>query len=305
MATIEQISDLFEVMLDAKLQGINDKLDHNIRNWEDLNKKQIILENVTSGLMNEVNDLRSTVNDLKQDQLSNKLVIRGIPDVEDSVSQLQDMVWQVFNLMKLSKVQLGDIKVLRLGKQKQEVDPTEISSRPIEVILANQEIRDKIIEARALMRKEKGVIDASQIQIGECVAGDETDLVYVDEKMTQEKAIIFSTARKKLLKEGLFKFVWFKRGDVWCKNEEIKSLKKIRSLHDVEKLASEATALKKAHKDLQPKAQAPPSVELSTQAKEIQKKPSSTQRMVYKRKAKPEVVQPSKFQKNNVEEMQS
>lgn len=165
-----------------------------------------------SGLCEEVYILKQTVNDLQQAALINDIVIRNVPEVENTADDLLTLTQLI--LTKTNCVTpISICSVQRIGRKKDPNDnPTgKSASRPILLTLSTKKEKEDIMAA-----KKKAHINCGEIQLGDESIGPINQVIYFDEHLTKRNSDLHFNARQ-LRKRKLVKHVWVRNGQVFIR----------------------------------------------------------------------------------------
>lgn len=213
-----------EKKLDDKLKKL-DILDVVLEKFDEVKKKQDVLEQKcinleasTSALREEVNNLNATVNELKQSQCSDKVIVRGIPEVESTDLELVSLVESIFNALNIDDNNLNTKTVHRIGKLSS--DKKVVPKRPIEVQLSSPE------QVQLIVKAKKSELSCKNIVFRNKAVGKESDKVYIEQKLTPYNSYLFYVARS-LKKQGVVKYSWTDNGRVLIRVSENAKIQRI------------------------------------------------------------------------------
>lgn len=179
----------------------------------------VVEENVE--LKGEIKTLHIQMNEVRQQALSRNMLIRGMPEAETSPAELLELVVKCINkveaILEPHEIQF----VTRIGRK------LEGKTRPILVTFSMQHVRDHVIAL-----KKKRAIKLSEISINLTESPD--SVIFFDEHLTAENAVMFSMARK--LRPMGAEYVWLKRGQILVKLKHDGPTKRVRCAADVTEL---------------------------------------------------------------------
>lgn len=183
--------------------------------------ESVVTENVE--LRSEIKILHVQLNEVRQHGLSQNMLIRGVPETELNDTQLRELTLKCINLVECLVDPSELLHVTRIGRK------IDGKNRPILVKFYSEYLRDNVIALKKKRRIKISEISQQSIQLE-----SPDDLVYFDEHITRENAVLFGLARK-LYPMGA-KFVWLKRGRIFVRLEENGPVKLVRCASDVSKI---------------------------------------------------------------------
>lgn len=221
---MDQMDERIE-RIDEEIFSINTKFDAVNERQEKLETRQNNLITVTGGLINHLNQLQNSVHELQQHQLANKIIIRGIPEIEET---RQDSIQIVQSIFDAISIDVSALTAVRIGK----IDENEETpaARPIEVELRDEESKKLLIRKK---REEKNRnLTCADITYKEEALGSAEEVIYIDEKITQNLSKLYASTRK-LKREGVIKATWVRNGSLFVRETEKGPFKKILSDDDL------------------------------------------------------------------------
>lgn len=190
------------------------------RKHETVSLKCRLLERKTKRLEEDVITLKSHLNQLEQKNLSRNLLFNEVPVLEKSNAELYELVQGIIEGMGLNQNEIVLKKVVRFkGK---------LSKPPILVELADEDMKNKVVQARRTKKKLK----ANEFSFKGKALGDEKNLIYVDEHLTKYNAMLAKKARN-LRNSGCVKHAWVKEGVVLIKENEGEKEPVVRVVNEV------------------------------------------------------------------------
>lgn len=170
------------------------------------------LEQKHQMVCSEVVKLKSKVNELEQSTLNCDLIIRGVPEVEQSADDLYTIVQLI--LQKLNIPPTFNIStVQRLGKPREQ--NRSAGSRYILLQLSQKNEKDNILAA-----KKKIKITCDQLILdNDRPVGSGKQIIYFDERLTKTTSELFYAARL-LRKDRIIKHAWVRNGIVHIRKED-------------------------------------------------------------------------------------
>lgn len=172
------------------------------------------------------------INQLKQENLSRNLIIKGVPELETDNAHLKTMVGTIFAKLRFN-FPMTYIDCYRIGKKK------ENTCRPIVVAVFNVGLKNVIVRDKRSMK-----LSCSNFSNDGVLWGSADQMIYIDEHLTKENHLLFMLSRK--LKQYYFKFVWTRNGRVFVRFNEKTETILIDSVGKVNKLLMEAEAYEKS-----------------------------------------------------------
>lgn len=177
------------------------------------------LEEKTSGNSEEISKLKGNLNNVKPQQLSANVIVRGIPEVESATVSLLNIVYDVLALLGYDGQHVVK-SVRRIGKHNNN------QPKPIQVSVIDSDTREEIIK-----RKRKREIKLSEILLTD--NANANNLVYIDEQLTPYTAELLRKA-KAVKKELELKYVWTKNGVVHLKKNDESEVAVVRNEIELE-----------------------------------------------------------------------
>lgn len=172
-------------------------------------------------MCDEINKLKTSINDLEQAQLANSINIRGIAEVEDNAVDLKDAIVQLFQAVSNDINSFHVLKVQRIGKSR------EGFTRPILVQLSLKTIKDILFESA-----KNAPLDCSLISHKSLPWGTKENQIFLGHHLTREKSTLFYEARK-LRKAGTVKHAWVKDGQILIKKDDTSKPIYLKRLDDI------------------------------------------------------------------------
>lgn len=170
--------------------------------------------------------LKSEVSDIAQQNLSSNVIINGVPEIETTDSELDQLVQNVFSGLNLAtSAEVVDNK--RLGKKSD--DPNV--KRSILVKLGNSSLKTAVIKAkRGTKDFNCGLINFKNKKLGSA-----NEQIYINEQLSPYKAYLYSEVRK-LKKSGTVKYAWINNGTVLVREKDKGRVQQISHEGDLVKL---------------------------------------------------------------------
>lgn len=205
MKTIDDVFaalQIINVQAEERHNSLVAKLDQITTKINNLEVRVSKIESADSQKSNDLLAIKSDLNSLRQLNLSEELLIKGVPELERETSdEIKCVVQQI-----LEKLGIFDISLItfnrRIGK------PQAIRSRSILIGVPDNELRQKI-----LVTKRKTSIRLEQLIVRNKCLGDKNKIVYIDENLTPMNHHLLKLARD-LKKQNLVKYVWVKNGRI-------------------------------------------------------------------------------------------
>lgn len=245
----EMFKKVVEYMEDKIMKRIDDskrdlvdqltsKFDDFARKQEEIEHRQGVLEEITSEVTTELVDMRKEVSNLQQKQLSDTILIKGIPEVEKDLDDLQGLVNSVFSALKVNDSVIGAFKAFRFGKKEKKEKDGKVTKliRPIEVQLSTKQIKNIVMKAKKT--EEFLDLNCSKINHNGVPLGKAEEKVYLDQKLTSTYASLYASARA-LRKDGKLKHVWISDGDILVRKGDNTRYIKIESEEQLKMLEKE------------------------------------------------------------------
>lgn len=170
----------------------------------------------------KVKQLTVKIVDLQQKSLECNIIIRNIPEIEQSEDDLCAIVHLL--IQKLALNIMPNIScVRRIGKK----GDTQITHRPILLQVTHKDEKIKLLTA-----KKKIKITCDQLLYQDKSVGTINDIIYFDEHLTKDVAQLYFTART-LRKRQLIKYVFIRNGTLFVKRSEKSPIVKITDLEEL------------------------------------------------------------------------
>ncbi|CAG9583192.1 unnamed protein product [Danaus chrysippus] len=175
-----------------------------------------------SGLLREMAQLKSELNDRDQACLTNDVEITGITErAGESLPHILDLV---SNKIGVQLDERDVVYVERSGPRPAYAENSERPRpRPIVVRLARRAIRDQLLRAARVRRGA----DSSGFEIDK-----EPRRFYINERLTKPNRLLFHKAREDGRKNG-WRYIWTREGRIYARRNKETSAHRIRSQDDL------------------------------------------------------------------------
>lgn len=207
----------------AKIEGTSNEVGELRKELASLQHKfgSVVMETVA--LKKELLSVKAELNDLRQDNLSSNIIIKGLCEVDQTHVELKSLVSQVF---KKIEPQCEDDHILDIYRMGKRIDG---KIRPVLVKLTSRLVRNHLLQV-----KKKTIVHVNSILQNNEPITQGQEVVYMEEHLTRENADIFAQARR-LKSEGA-QFVWLKNGRILVRLSEGEAPIRIQRIEDVRKL---------------------------------------------------------------------
>lgn len=207
----EKLGKLWEKLchVDSQSNVMNDYLKDLKFEMQTMDSRIKKCEDIYCNLIDEVNSLRTTVNDLQQAALNCNLIIRNVGEIEKNEIDLLTVTQLIIGKMNIS-VPVNITAVKRLGRK---VDGQN-KSRQILVSLHTPEEKDRLMVA-----KKRTAIKASDVKFESVSVGKYNEIIYFDEQLTKQTADLYYATRQ-LRKRQVIKHTWVRQGKVYVRKRD-------------------------------------------------------------------------------------
>lgn len=180
-------------------------------------------ESNNAEIRSEVDQLKQTINTLRQDKILSDIIIHGVPECEQNESDLFALINSIMQEMKYDKP-YTITAAHRIGRSHEDDKQKE---RSIVVQFANKQEKYDVLTC-----KKKVKVTCNQIQLNSSPVGTEDQVIYFDERLTKTTAELYHAARL-LRKKKLVKYAWIRFGALYIKKSD--DTEAIR-IHDIQQL---------------------------------------------------------------------
>lgn len=175
-----------------------------------------------------IKDLEAEVNQLKQEKLSNNMIIQGIVERGENENDLKLLINKIL-LMLTGDVSTNDMVFFcRLGTHRNG------STRSILIKFKLEEIKARVLKQKKKISLNCAMFDGPESSNDQSKWGAATDLIYFGDHMTPASKKMFNEA-KKLRTENQVKFVWTTNGTTYVRGDEGQPAQRIYSETDLER----------------------------------------------------------------------
>lgn len=205
--------------LTKSVNFMSEKMDEVLKENKELRIAVKEMDKENKEIKLKVSQLETRLNDIEQEKMGNRIVVKGIPRQNKEITPMQILkkVTAAINVRLEDK----DVKECYIKNNTRE------SEKQIMMVkLTNEEIKNVIIEKKKQARN----IRASQCNLH---GGEGT--IYIEEQLTDHNSRIFFAARQ-LKKEAGYKYVWVSAGKILVRKKEGDRIKQITSDKDVEEI---------------------------------------------------------------------
>lgn len=206
-----KLSAFFE-KLDKRMESIEVKLESRLSNVEsqctDLYRKSKKHENNHMKITNEISNLKSAIDVLEQDKLTNNILLKGVPEIEKGDETLKDMILCILRRLDESFKMYHAIDMRRIGNK------TSNRSRLVLVRLSCVETKLRVMQNLSSKNLNCSVFSTDGV-----AWGSENEKIFVSDHLTKNMSTLFYKARQ-LKKKRLIMFAWTKLGKVYVKKNE-------------------------------------------------------------------------------------
>lgn len=177
-------------------------------------------------LLEQINTMKITVNDLQQSALDCDVIVRNVREIEgneDELLTIAQLILQKINVSVLPHI----AAIKRLGRK---IDGNN-KSRPILLTFNSIDEKNSVMAA-----KRKMAIKCSDVQLENVAVGSGNEFIYFDEHLTKHTADLYYAARQ-LRKRQLIKYVWIRRGKLYAKRRDGDQPTRITDMLKINELA--------------------------------------------------------------------
>lgn len=178
-----------------------------------------------------ISQFQTTLSVLEQSSLINEIEVHGVP--EQNAENLTHILLTMSQKLNVD-LQETDIDVISRAGPKPKPGTDSAKLRPIVVKLTRKAKRDELLKAAKLRKNltSENIVTAAPSKI------------YLNERVTKEKRLLFRDARAKARANG-FRFCWLRNGNIYVRKSESGpnghfAAIRIQSNEDLDKLGSSA-----------------------------------------------------------------
>lgn len=188
--------------------------------------RDLILSTVTEvikqhGLYDDVSVVQKDVNSLKQKNMTNDIIVTGIPEQENEI-----LLQSINKILSKHEITLKDSEVKKIYRLRNK---NTLLNSPILVELKNDSMKSIILQKQKLYGPV--LLD----ELDESFVGPNLRKIYFKDRLTRENLILLRESRNYARMNG-FKYVWVQDGTILMKYSENSRPIKISSRKDFENL---------------------------------------------------------------------
>lgn len=197
------------------LDDLSAKMDMIVMKQGELDTRCSVLEDITNKLRSDVITLKSEISAMKQGECSNKIIVRGIPELDDPDADAQ----LTSSLLAALEVPIEDANpshIHRLGKVTERN-----GGRPMEIHFLDTKQAQTVLNAKKKIRPNCSIVRYKEKPIGNA---DEP--IYVEQKLSDYNSYLYYVTRT-MKKKGIVKYAWTANGKVLVRRTEKSKTKRI------------------------------------------------------------------------------
>lgn len=204
-----------------ELKSVSKKVSH-------LEKRVHHVESNNKDMQSEITVMQNAVHEIQQTALALDIIIKGIPEVEQSNTELCGIIRSVFEKINCSSLLSEVAAVTRLGRQ--PADNTT-ANRTRVILLQMKTLRSK---QQLMELKRKTKLNCSDITFNEQPLATDK-LIFFDERLTKYTSDLHYEARQ-LKSKKVCHSVWIRNGTVFVRKNQTSEAKKIISSQQLQLL---------------------------------------------------------------------
>lgn len=219
MQTIQQSQEFISNRFDEFNGTVRQLQDENLLLKSNVNK----LEHKMQLMENELGTIQSELNKIQQEKLNNQIVITGIPTEQNPST----IIPAIASILKI-ELSTTDIKSSRFLQKKNQT----LKYAPLLIEFNKQ---SNIGELLIQKYKQNGPLLPTQLNIPQ---SQSIKKIFINEYLTDNNRNLITQARK-LRNTHNFKFIWYKNGYIWAKQNEGSNTYKLSSMLDLQNLITQ------------------------------------------------------------------